>query len=71
MKTNRLTNVLFAAQLRRLREQAGMTQFSLGSAVGIQSTSIARLESGAIDPKFSTIVKLAEALKCTPAELVT
>lgn len=54
---------------RRLR--LGMTLEQLGDAVGVTKTTIHRYESGDIaNIDTQMIEKLADVLKCTPAQLV-
>ena len=56
----------FGARLRALRERAGFTQASLGEASGMAYQAIARLERGATEPTWPTVLKLADALGVTP-----
>lgn len=52
----------FGLMLRRLRQRAGMSQSELARLVGSTQSAIARLETGAAEPKLSTLSRLAEAL---------
>lgn len=52
----------FGARVRELREEKGMSQFDLEAASGIDRADISRIENGRLDIKFSSIVKLADAL---------
>lgn len=52
----------FPIRLRELRQDAGLTQFSLAVKSGIQINTIARLEQGVTGPTWATVRKLAEAL---------
>lgn len=61
----------FAANLRRLRLDRGLTQEDLSDAVAIRASEISRLERGGRDPQLLTIVRLARGLGVTPAELLT
>ena len=47
-----------------------MTQEQLASAAGISSRQLVRIERDEVEPRFSTILKLAEALEVEPSELV-
>lgn len=59
----------FAANLRRLREAAGLTQEELSFRAAIHRTQISLLENGARLPRFETLIKLAGALDATPNDL--
>lgn len=56
----------FGARLRALRDAAELTQAALAEKAGIQVNSIARLERGAYQPTWITVLKLAEALGVEP-----
>ena len=51
-----------AHQLVRLRILQGLTQAQLATLVGTKQPSIARLESGAVEPRLSFLRKVAAAL---------
>ncbi len=44
------------------REEAGVTQTELAAAMGTSQSQVARLESGGVDTKLSTVEKFAAAL---------
>lgn len=52
----------FAENLRRLRNDAGISQEELGSRAGIQMADISRYESGNRDARITTVARLADAL---------
>lgn len=57
--------------IRRRREDLGMSQDTLARKVGYTSRStIARIENGEIDIPQSKVMAFAEALHTTPAELM-
>ncbi|WP_067873661.1 helix-turn-helix domain-containing protein [Nocardia vermiculata] len=56
-----------AAQLRRDR---GWTLAMLGNEVGLSSTQLSRIESGARQPSVGTLIELARAFGVTLSELV-
>jgi len=58
------------ASLRHLRESRFFTQQELADRAGIHRVTIANLESGREEARFSTIRKLAAALGVEPAALV-
>jgi transcriptional regulator with XRE-family HTH domain len=60
--------VIFAANIRRIRERRGLTQEQLGWASGIHQTAVARIESGERRPTLETIFKLAQGLEVPPAD---
>ena len=59
----------FATNLRRIRTAAGVSQEELGYLCDLHRTEISLLERAGREPRLATIVKLAGALKTTPAEL--
>jgi DNA-binding XRE family transcriptional regulator len=61
---------MFGARVRARREELGMTQGDAADAVGLTRASIANLESGKQDIGITRVYRLAEALRCTVADLV-
>jgi len=59
----------FALNLRRIRNAAGISQEELGYLCDLHRTEVSLLERAAREPRLATIVKLAGALKTTPAQL--
>lgn len=57
-------------RLRQQRERRGMSQHGLARRVGCDSTLINRYEAGRRVPSVPTVVVLAEALGCAPADLL-
>ena len=55
-------SVVDPRQLKRIRARLGMTQAALGRAAGLSQSLIAKIESGQVDPSFSTVKAIAEAL---------
>jgi transcriptional regulator with XRE-family HTH domain len=47
-----------------------MTQEQLARTAGISSRQLVRIESNKVEPRFSTILKLAGALGVEPSTLV-
>jgi transcriptional regulator with XRE-family HTH domain len=60
----------FAANLRRLRLDRGLTQDALSDVTAMRASEISRLERGERDPQLLTIVRLARGLGVLPAELL-
>ena len=52
----------FAANLRRLRTAAGLSQEQLAGRTGLHPTEISRLERAVREPRLGTIVRLARGL---------
>lgn len=59
----------FAANLRRLRLERGLTQEKLGLAAGMAMSDVAAIETQGREPKVTTIARLAAALDVDPGEL--
>jgi len=60
----------FATNLRAQRERTGLSQEALGQACGLHRTEISLLERAGRDPRLSTIIKVARALRVPPATLL-
>ncbi len=65
-----LTGVRIGRSLRQQRVRRFMTQEELARAAGISLRQLVRIERNQVEPHFSTILKLAEALGVEPSELV-
>ncbi len=50
-------------EIRRLRLKAGLTQKELAERAGVSQSLIARIESGTVDPRLSTLKKILRALE--------
>jgi transcriptional regulator with XRE-family HTH domain len=61
---------VFALNLRDERHRKAWSQEQLGAACNLHPTEISRLERAVREPRLSTIVRLARALKVSPAELL-
>lgn len=62
--------VAFGRVLRRLRQEAGLTQEALGFEADLRRTYISILELGQQQPTLTTILKLAKALNRTGQSIV-
>lgn len=60
----------FGENLVHRRKTAGLSQEQLGLRAGLHRTEIGLLERGARVPRIDTLLKLAEALETTPADLL-
>jgi transcriptional regulator with XRE-family HTH domain len=61
---------VFAANMRRLRNERGMSQEALANLADVNRSYLARLEAGWHYVGLELIEKLAEALEVEPAELL-
>jgi transcriptional regulator with XRE-family HTH domain len=59
----------FSANLRRARQDAGISQEELAERCEIHRTEVSLLERGGREPRLGTMVKLATALGTTPEQL--
>ncbi|NOU00382.1 MAG: helix-turn-helix transcriptional regulator [Gallionella sp.] len=62
--------IAFGKVLRRLREAASLTQEQLGFEADLRRTYVSILELGQQQPSLTTILKIAQALNCTPGKLL-
>ena len=56
-------------KLHKIRKEQNVTQVDLANMCETTQQQIAKIESGLVDPKLSTLRKLAEALKVEVGEL--
>jgi DNA-binding XRE family transcriptional regulator len=59
----------FAANLRRLREERGLSQEQLGEAANVHTTHVSKIERGRCEPGVRTVCKLARALRVSAGAL--
>ena len=59
----------FSEHLRVLREKRGLSQQRLSELAGLNRNYVSDVERGRRNPCLNNIVKLAEALDVSPAEL--
>lgn len=57
-------------RLREWRERRGLSLRRLGELSGVHFVSLAKLETGQLDPQLSTLLKLCKALRITLNQLV-
>ena len=62
--------IAFGKVLRRLREAGGLTQEQFGFEADLRRTYVSILELGQQQPSLTTILKVAQALKCSPGSLL-
>ncbi len=70
MPTQDSTDQALACALRRLRQDSGSTQEDLAYNAGITVATLARIERGNTNPRWTTVRRIASALKISLAELV-
>ena len=64
-----MDTVKIGRKLRALRERRLLTQAELAEAASMSRDQVSRIERDEVDPRFSTIRKLAKALGVDPQEL--
>jgi transcriptional regulator with XRE-family HTH domain len=57
-------------RLRYLRAQIGITQLELGRKASMDRTYVSRLERGTILPRYVALVRIADSLGVSVADLV-
>jgi transcriptional regulator with XRE-family HTH domain len=62
---------IFAANVRRLRHDKGLSQEDLAYAADINRTYVSKLEKGISYPGLEIIGKIADVLDVEPAALIT
>ena len=60
----------FGKRLAALLEQHGLTQLELAARVGVTRAAMSRYVSGDREPRFVTLVRIAEELKVHVEELI-
>jgi DNA-binding XRE family transcriptional regulator len=65
-----LWRAALGARIAGRRNDLGMTQADLASALGVSRGSVANMERGAQDPPLSRVYMLAQALRCEPKDLI-
>jgi len=60
----------FGKNLRKLREERGMSQEALANEAGVAFSQIGRIERGVRSPTLSTIASLAKGLGVEPKKLL-
>ena len=54
--------IIYPLELKQKRREEGLTQKQLAKKAGLSQSLIAKVERGLIDPSFSSMVKLSQAL---------
>lgn len=61
---------MIATNLKAIRKMRGMTQADLATASSIHRITIARYETGAVEPNIKSAERLAKALGVTVDDLI-
>ena len=64
------TMVHIGERLKRQRTRRALTQAELAERADVTTATVARIERDEIEPRMTTLRKLARALEVDPAELV-
>ena len=56
--------------LKAIREKRGLTVRKLGELAGVHYVSIVKMETGKLDPRLSTLQRVAGALDVSVSELI-
>jgi transcriptional regulator with XRE-family HTH domain len=64
------TVVHIGDKLKRYRTRRALTQAQLAERAGVTTATVARVERDEIEPRMTTLGKLARALEVDPADLV-
>jgi transcriptional regulator with XRE-family HTH domain len=70
--TERIRKAVIATKrenLRRLREEADMSQKELATKVGLSTIMVRKIEDGSRNPSFDTMAAYMDVFKRKPAEL--
>ena len=57
--------------LKTAREQRGVSQFDLASAIGLSRSAVANVESGRQRLPIHALIAACQALGCDPADVIT
>ena len=66
----RATMVYVGERLKKQRTLRALTQAELAERAGVTTATVARIERDEIEPRMTTLRKLAQGLEVDPAELV-
>ncbi len=62
--------VFIGTKLNQLRTREALTQRDLSERTGLTIAAISRIERNQVEPRLSTVRKLANALDVHPSELI-
>ncbi len=55
--------------IKKLRQEKGFSQLSLGLAIGNDAAFISKIENSKREPSIKTVVKIAKALNISPLQV--
>ena len=61
--------LIYAAKIRAARGLLNWSQVELAERAGVSKQSVTRIENGTMDPRFSTMKALNEAIRSTSLEM--
>jgi transcriptional regulator with XRE-family HTH domain len=61
--------LVYAAKIRAARGLLNWSQGELADRAGVSKQSVTRIEKGSMDPRFSTMTALNEAIRLTGLEI--
>lgn len=59
----------FGANVRKQRDEKGLSLDELSDLIGSDKAALSRIENGERVPRYDTVLRIADALNTTPAEL--
>ena len=62
--------MMFAENVKYFRKRLGITQAQLADKLGYDTSSIGKIETGKVDIPQSKLIQLAQALECSPWDLI-
>ena len=63
------SSIIFAAKVRAARGLLYWSQGALAERAGVSKQSVTRIEAGTMDPRFSTMTALNEAIRSAGVEM--
>ena len=69
-KMNKEDFLKLGYKIKYQRGRKGISQLELALKTGLTTRTISRIECGTIDPKYSTLVRISEALEIDITELL-
>jgi predicted transcriptional regulator len=69
MPQNIPSRLIYAAQIRAARGLLNWSQGELAERAGVSKQSVTRIEAGTMDPRFSTMTALNEAIRGAGVEM--
>jgi predicted transcriptional regulator len=63
------SRLIYAAQIRAARGLLNWSQGELAERAGVSKQSVTRIEKGTMDPRFSTMAALNEAVRSAGVEM--